>query len=200
MPFSFVSLEAVVADGFQRTLGNVNGVLAQRSWQQNCKFITAETEHLARDVVHHSPQCAANALDQLIAGTMAEIVIDVFEVIDVEKRIAPGVAVEITSSIAFCSAIRLGRSVSVSCIARCSRRPVARCCSVMSVPSADALYLAVVIDEDARVHTYPAVFTARRLDVRDEILDLAAALKQGEGTFYWRCVRCRLRNRKSSGR
>ncbi len=50
------------------------------------EFVAAQPENLRVLVFYYVLEQAADADDQLVAGTVAEVVVDVFEVIDIQEQ------------------------------------------------------------------------------------------------------------------
>ena len=79
-------LEAVMAHGVERALRRVARLLAQRIRQMDGELVAAQPVELAAARAHHVAQHAADADDQLVAGAVAEVVVDVLEVVDVDEE------------------------------------------------------------------------------------------------------------------
>ena len=81
----FGCLETVVPHGVEGALGDLDRLLAQRRRQMDRELVAPEAVELPVKASHEIAQHAADPDDQVIAGAVAEVVVDVLEVVDVEE-------------------------------------------------------------------------------------------------------------------
>jgi hypothetical protein len=131
----------------------------------------------ARQIAQHAPRTD----DELVAGTMAEIVVDVLEVIDIEEQQrthARRLHRRLDAELQAVAVRQIGELVVHRKMLDAQRREML----FGDVPrrAADAEHLAVFVVRYARIDSDPAILASGRHQMGDVILDFTCPLERGE--------------------